>query len=121
MRIETAELRASPTGTLPVMTTDAAKPTQVGGINEGFNVVSSVLDMVAVEDLTGMGTYKEAFVKAWGSAGYATEGTASDPSQPTFGSVTLTPHLIDVVGYVSRGDSQAGRRFCTKRRCARAR
>ena len=41
-----------------------AKPTSVGGINDPFNTVSSIVDMVRVEDMTGMGGHKEAYITA---------------------------------------------------------
>ena len=79
-----------------------AKPTKVGGINEPFNTVSSLVDQITVEDMTGVGTYKEAYVKAWQSAGAATDGTASTASDPTFRTAQFTPFLMDVLTYVSR-------------------
>ncbi len=79
-----------------------ATPTQVGGINEPGTAVSSIVDMVTVEDMTGIGAYKEAYVDSWQSAGHATEGTASTPSDPTFKTVAINPFLLDTVTYVSR-------------------
>ena len=79
-----------------------AKPTKVGGINEPFNTVSSLVDQITVEDMTGVGSYKEAYIKAWQSAGAATDGTASTASDPTFRTAQFTPFLMDVLTYVSR-------------------
>lgn len=79
-----------------------AKPTKVGGINEPFNTVSSLVDQITVEDMTGVGSYKEAYVKAWQEAGAATDGTASTASDPTFRTAQFTPFLMDVLTYVSR-------------------
>lgn len=79
-----------------------AKPSSVGGINNPVNAVSSLIDQVTVEDMTGMGNHFEAYVKAWQSAGQATDGTASAPSDPTFRKAQFTPFLLDVLTYVSR-------------------
>ena len=79
-----------------------ATPTGVGGINEPFNVLSSIIDMITVEDMTGMGGYKEAFVSAWQTAGAETEGTVANTSDPTFKIANILPFDIDVVSYVSK-------------------
>lgn len=79
-----------------------ATPTQVGGINEPGTAYSSIIDMVTVEDMTGIGSYKEAYVDSWQTAGPAVEGTASTPSDPSFKTVAINPFLLDTVTYVSR-------------------
>ena len=79
-----------------------ATPTKVGGINEPGTQYSSIVDMVTVEDMTGIGSYKEAYIDSWQSAGPAVEGTASTPSDPTFKTVSINPFLLDTVTYVSR-------------------
>lgn len=79
-----------------------ATPTKVGGINEPGTAFSSIVDMVTIEDMTGIGSYKEAYVDNWQSADAATEGTASAPSDPSFKTVTINPFLLDTVTYVSR-------------------
>lgn len=79
-----------------------AKPTEVGGINDPHNTVSSLVDQVKVEDMTGMGSHKEAYVKTFQTAGAATDGTASTPSDPVFRTAMFSPFLIDVLTYVSR-------------------
>lgn len=79
-----------------------ATPTKVGGINEPGTQYSSIVDMVTVEDMTGIGSYKEAYIDTWQSAGPAVEGTASAPSDPTFKTVSINPFLLDTVTYVSR-------------------
>lgn len=97
MSIDAEETRATliSTGTI-------AKPTSVGGINDPFNTVSSIVDMVRVEDMTGMGGHKEAYVTAWQTAGALTDGTAPSESDPTFKTVAINPFLLGVVSYVSR-------------------
>ncbi len=79
-----------------------AKPSEVGGINEPFNIISSIVDMVMVEDLTGTGNYKEAYLKTWQTAAAGTDGTAPTPNDPTFRTVAITPFLIDTLTYVSK-------------------
>ncbi len=79
-----------------------ATPTGVGGIGEPQNILSSIIDMISIEDLTGMGSYKEAFVSAWQTAGAGTEGTVANTSDPTFKIAVINPFDIDVVSYVSK-------------------
>lgn len=79
-----------------------AKPDTVGGINDPFNVISSVVDLVRVEDMTGMGSHKEAYVKAWQTADAGTDGTAPTPSDPTFGMVQFNPFTLEVMTFISK-------------------
>ena len=97
MTIEGAEARSILLGTGSL-----AKPTKVSGINNAQNTVSSIIDQVRVEDATGMGEDKEAYVKSIQSAGMATDGTASAPSDPVFRTAAIKPFLIDTLTYVSR-------------------
>lgn len=96
MIIENGEARAT------IVSSGTIAPVKVGGINEPSNTVSSIVDMVAVEDLTGTSEYKEAYVDSWQSASKGTEGSAPAQSEPTFGSVTLKPVLIEVLSYISK-------------------
>lgn len=93
---------ASEARSVLVSSGELATPTEVGGISDPFSSVSSIVDMVRVEDMTGCGTYKEAYMKAWQEAAAGTEGSAPTPSDPSFGIVNITPHLINTVSYVSR-------------------
>lgn len=77
-------------------------PTGVDGINDNMNHVSSLLDMVKITDCTGMSSYKVAFVASDAVANTVTEGSAPTESEPGFGSVTLTPSTVGVIGYVSK-------------------
>ena len=97
MKIEGAEARSILLGTGSL-----AKPTKVSGINNAQNTVSSIIDQVRVEDATGMGEDKEAYVKSIQSAGMATDGTASAPSDPVFRTAAIKPFLIDTLTFVSR-------------------
>lgn len=97
MTIEGTEARS-----ILLNTGSLAKPTKVSGINNAQNTVSSIIDQVRVEDATGMGEDKEAYVKSIQSAGMATDGTASTPSDPVFRTAAIKPFLIDTLTYVSR-------------------
>ena len=79
-----------------------ATPTKVGGITDPFSSVSSIVDMVRVEDMTGCGAYKEAYMKAWQEADAGTEGSAANNSDPTFAFVNMKPEIINVITYVSK-------------------
>ena len=97
LKIENSETRAT-----LLSGGQIATPTKVGGINEPGLQVSSIVDMVTVEDMTGIGSYKEAYIDSWQAAGAATEGTASTPSDPSFKTVQINPFLLDTLTYVSR-------------------
>ena len=79
-----------------------ATPTKVGGISDPFSSVSSIVDMVRVEDMTGCGAYKEAYMKAWQEADAGTEGSAANNSDPTYSVVNMKPEIINVITYVSK-------------------
>ena len=79
-----------------------ATPTKVGGITDPFSSVSSIVDMVRVEDMTGCGAYKEAYMKAWQEADAGTEGSAANNSDPTYSFVNMKPEIINVITYVSK-------------------
>ena len=79
-----------------------ATPTEVGGITDPFSSVSSIVDMVRVEDMTGCGAYKEAYIKAWQEADAGTEGTAANADDPDVGFVNIAPFIINVITYVSK-------------------
>lgn len=78
-----------------------ATPTEVGGINDAFTQVSSIVDMVKVTDCSGMGAYKVAYEIASATAAKHTEGAEAAVSDPTFDFVTITPETAAVVSYVS--------------------
>ena len=80
-----------------------AKPTGVGeNIHDPFNIVSSIVDQVDIQDMTGMGECAIAYQKSYQQAGAATEGTASTASDPVFRTVKIKPSLIDTLSYISR-------------------
>ena len=78
-----------------------ATPTKVSGINDLPGGVSSIVDMVTVEDCTGMSADKVALVTADSSASANTEGNAASTSEPTFAYVTIAPSTYSLVSYVS--------------------
>jgi len=79
-----------------------ATPTEVGGINDAFTQVSSIVDMVKVVDCTGMGAYKVAFIKSGSKATKHTEGSAAAESEPDQDFATITPEDASIVTYISR-------------------
>lgn len=78
-----------------------ATPTKVSGINDLPGGVSSIVDMVTVEDCTGMSADKVALVTVDSSASANTEGSAASTSEPTFAYVSITPSTYSLVSYVS--------------------
>lgn len=79
-----------------------AKPTGVGGINEPQNILSSIVDLIQVEDMTGMGSYSEAYMKSWQEADGKTDGVAQSGSDPVFRTVSIAPFLCATTSYVSK-------------------
>ena len=97
MTIEGGEARSILLGTGSL-----AKPTKASGIADAQNTVSSIVDQVRVEDATGMGEDKAAYVKSIQNADMATDGTASNTSDPVFRTAAIKPFLVDTLTYVSR-------------------
>lgn len=79
-----------------------ATPTKVSGINDLPGSVSSIIDMVTVEDCTGMSADKVALVTVESSASANTEGSAASTSEPTFAYVTISPSTYSLISYVSK-------------------
>lgn len=78
-----------------------ATPTKVSGINDLPGTPCSIVDMVTVEDCTGMSADKVALVTVDSSASTNTEGNAANSSDPTFAYVPITPSTYSLVSYVS--------------------
>lgn len=93
---------ASETRAVMVSGGKIATPTEVGGINDAFTQVSSIVDMVKVVDCTGMGAYKVAYMKSAATAAKHTEGAAVAESDMTYDFVTIMPETAAVVSYISR-------------------
>ena len=94
-------------------TTTLVEPTGAGrNIRDGIgNMVSSIIDQVYVQDLTGMGSFLEPYViseldakggKVSTNAGKAR--TAS--SDPTFGVAKISPYELNTTSYVDRNISR---------------
>lgn len=79
-----------------------ATPTKVGGINDVFNTVSSIVDMVKVTNCEGMGKYRVALETADATAAKQTEGAAAANSEPTFKYVDIDPETVAVLSYISK-------------------
>lgn len=79
-----------------------ATPTEVGGINDGFPQVSSLVNLVKVVDCTGMGAYKVAYLKSGATAAKHTEGSAAAESEPDYNYVTITPETASIVTLISK-------------------
>lgn len=75
---------------------DAAMPVHTAAdVNETFNDVSSLVDRVKNVQLEGGETYQRGFVKSYGDgAGTTAEGADYNPSEPTFGYVTIKKEKI---------------------------
>ena len=93
---------ASEARSVLVSSGEIATPTKVSGITDPFSSVSSIVDMVEVEDMTAFGSFYEAYMKAWQEADAGTEGSAPTPDDPDFGIVIDTPHIINVLSYISK-------------------
>lgn len=78
-----------------------ATPTEVGGITEKFNTVSSIVDMVKVTNADKMGAYNVAYEDADAAAAATAEGAAYNESDPTFGFVEIKPEKQTVISYIS--------------------
>lgn len=96
MNINNAEARA-----VLISSGKIATPTEVNGINEKFNSVSSIIDLVKVTNAAGMGAYKVAFEVTDAAAAKTAEGAAYNESEPTFDFVEITPEKITVISYIS--------------------
>ena len=79
-----------------------ATPTKVGEMQDAFNQVSSIVDMVNVEDCTGMGAYEVPYEIESATASDHTEGAEVTESDPQFDYVTISPQSVAVVSHISR-------------------
>ena len=79
------------------------QPTKTSGINDIPGAkVSSIIDLVRVENCVGMGSDKVAYVVSdMDAATKQTEGGTVNATQPTFGFVTSTPTSYLVISQIS--------------------
>ena len=78
-----------------------ATPTEVHGIEDTFNRVSSIVDLVKVVNCEGMGSNKVAYEKSMSTADTYTEGQDIGESDPQYDFVTITPTAIGVISLLS--------------------
>lgn len=82
---------------------DLATPTQTQNtINDKFNEVSSIVDLVTVTNAQGLGEYQVPYVVGYGLGGIKTEGQDYTESDPTFDYATMKPVKITIYTEVSR-------------------
>lgn len=81
---------------------DLATPTNVqGAINDKFNEVSSIIDMVQVTNAQGMGEYQVPYVVSYATGGVTAEGTDYSDGEPVFAYASIKPTKITTYGEVS--------------------
>jgi HK97 family phage major capsid protein len=97
MTIKNEETRA-----MLVSSGKIATPTDVKGINELPNEVSSIIDMVDVEDCTGMGNNKIAYEFTAPVGGVTVEGETYAEGETVTDFVTTTPQTITTISYISK-------------------
>lgn len=78
-----------------------ATPTEVADVKDGWNRVSSIVDQVNVEDLTGCGEYKVPYIVTELDAKKTAEGSLITEGDMTFGYATIKPHNVSVLTYIS--------------------
>lgn len=79
-----------------------ATPTDVKGINELPNEVSSIVDMVDVEDCSGMGSNKIAYEYTAPVGGVTVEGETYAEGETVTEFVTTTPQTVTTISYISK-------------------
>lgn len=87
------------------------KPDRIGTtIHENVNPVSSIIDQVYVQDLTGCQSIQEplllADMEAQGADVETAAGTARTASDPTFGAAKIAPYEVSVTSFVDRNLSR---------------
>ena len=97
MTIPNAEARA-----MLVSSGKIATPTQASGINEINNEVSSIVDMVEIEDCEGMGSDKVAYEFTAPTAGVTSEGEAYSEGETVVDYVEIKPTTITTISDISR-------------------
>lgn len=96
-------LKASMRSTV-IGTDTLTQPTKVSGtIHDDLNMVSSIIDQVYSQDLTGCSAFEEPYVKTEPEASNRADGEAnSSTSDPVFRVAKLAPYLLNVTSYVSK-------------------
>lgn len=98
MTFDTAETRS-----MLVSSGKIATPTKASGIEDNFSEVSSIVDLVTVEDCEGMGSDKVAFKKSNATATAKTEGDKNATSTGmTTDYVEIKPETLSAYDEISR-------------------
>ena len=97
MKIGGEEVRA-----MLVSSGKIATPTEVKGINELNNEVSSIIDMVLVEDCEGMGSNKIAYEFTAPKGGVTVEGESYAEGDTVVDFVTTSPQTVTTLAYISK-------------------
>lgn len=97
IKISAAEFRS-----VLVSQASLAKPVNVGGINDNWDKIPSILNDVRRENLKGCSEYQIAFEKTNSAAAKGTDGSAATSSEPTFGVAKIKPYAVNCVSYVSK-------------------
>lgn len=97
MKIGGEEVRA-----MLVSSGKIATPTEVKGINELPNEVSSIIDMVLVEDCEGMGSNKIAYEYTAPKGGVTVEGESYAEGDTVVDFVTTSPQTVTTIAYISK-------------------
>lgn len=97
MTIKNEETRA-----MLVSSGKIATPTDVKGINELPNEVSSIVDMVDVQDCSGMGNNKIAYEFTAPVGGVTVEGETYAEGETVVDFVTTTPQTVTTISYISK-------------------
>lgn len=79
-----------------------ATPTKVSGINELDNEVSSIVDMVEIENCEGMGNDKVAYEFTAPTAGVTAEGASYQAGDTVVDFVTLAPETLTTISSISK-------------------
>lgn len=87
------------------------EPTRVGStIRDGLATVSSIIDQVSVQDLTGCQAIQEPILKAEMAAQSGKVSTMAETtrtaSDPTFGAAKISPYEVNVTSFVDRNLSR---------------
>lgn len=97
MTIEATEARAT-----LVSSGTVATPTGVSGINELDNQVSSIVDLVNVENCEGYGSNKVAYEFTAPKGGVTVEGETYSEGETVFAFKTIAPETITTLAYISK-------------------
>lgn len=106
LEIPVAEVRKSlgvTSRSVTIASGNITTPTGTGNtIRDNTGMISSIVDQVYSQDLTGCAAFEEAYIKTVSEASEREDGKANEASEPTFGIAKIQPVLINVTSYVSR-------------------